>query len=444
MACSHSPADLMADLERMVQAAGTDGARVELITQLERLKSATAAAQARLTEAFAVSQRTDASLAQVAGDRSGAAGAAELDRSIASQVALARRESPHRGRQHVGLARALVREMPATLDALAQGEITEWQATLVVRETAVLSAADRQRVDEELCGRMEPMGDKRLADEARRIGDRLDPEAALRRLRRARADRRVTVRPAPGAMARLSGLLPLAQGVAAYAALRSHAVQLRTKGDPRGVAAIMADEMVARLLGESTAGAGPDVEVGLVMSERSLLRGGPDSALLTDAEGRSFGHLPALLARQLVREAHKAWMRRLYADPESGELVAMDSRRRTFTGALRKLVVWRDQTCAMPWCEAPIRHADHVRASMRGGRTSVANGEGLCEACNYAKEAPGWRADVVDLTPRRVEFQTPMGYRYANRPPPAPGQDRSSPEDQVTRARDDWIDGMGA
>ncbi len=69
-----------------VEVARDDHERIELITALERLKSA------------------------AAGDRG---------RGVASQVALARRDSPVRGGRHVGLAKALVHEMPRTLRALA-------------------------------------------------------------------------------------------------------------------------------------------------------------------------------------------------------------------------------------------------------------------------------------------------------------------------------------
>ena len=45
-----------------------------------------------------------------------------------SQVALARRESPGLGDRFVGLSRALVHEMPATMAALAAGEVGERHA----------------------------------------------------------------------------------------------------------------------------------------------------------------------------------------------------------------------------------------------------------------------------------------------------------------------------
>jgi hypothetical protein len=119
-------------------------------------------------------------------------------------VALARRESPFRGSQHLGLALSL-REMPHTAAALSRGEVSEWRATLVARETACLSRQDRRVVDEELAARpggLGSLGDRAVEQEARRISYRLDPYASTRRAARAEAERRVTVRPTSRASAR--------------------------------------------------------------------------------------------------------------------------------------------------------------------------------------------------------------------------------------------------
>jgi hypothetical protein len=70
---------------------------------------------------------------------------------LASEVALARRDSPTRGGRHLGLAKALVHEMPHTLAALQCGALSEWRATLIARESACLSVEDRRSLDEELC-----------------------------------------------------------------------------------------------------------------------------------------------------------------------------------------------------------------------------------------------------------------------------------------------------
>ena len=60
----------------------------------------------------------------------------------------------------------------------------------------------------------------------------------------------------------------------------------------------------------------------------------------------------------------------------------------------------------------------------RGGTTSEANGQGLCEQCNYVKELPGWSAGPApgsSLGRHVVETVTPTGHRYSSRPPPLPG-----------------------
>lgn len=402
-----TPADAAAWIVSLAQHDGhdlSDAERIDQIRELEQLKAAAAAAQARITEAFDRSQREAAPELKTA---------SEISRSIASQVALARRESPTRGQQHLGVALGLVRDMPQTLGGLTRGEISEWRATLIVRETATLTREDRLQVDAELAGQLTGAGDRRIADLARKIGYRLDPGAAMRRNQKAETDRRVTIRPAPDTMSHVTGLLPVAQGVAIYAALRNHARSLRTQGDPRTISQIMADTFYTRLTGHETAAGG--VEIQLVMNERTL-RGGHEPAHVL-----GYGIIPAELARRIVREADKTWIRRLFTAPGTNELVAMDSRRRTFSGKLRQLMVLRDQTCRTPWCDAPIAHTDHIHPARQGGPTAAANGQGLCEACNYTKEAPGWRADLVTSDRHRVAITTPTGHTYLSSPPPQPG-----------------------
>ena len=98
--------------------------------------------QARITVAFDLLQRREQAAAGVP--------AAELGAGVGAQIALARRESPAKGGRLLGLAKALVTEMPHTLAALETGQLNEWRATLLVRETACLSAEERAAVDEEL------------------------------------------------------------------------------------------------------------------------------------------------------------------------------------------------------------------------------------------------------------------------------------------------------
>ena len=403
--------DSLAALDGPVLSELSEPELVDHLTALEQLKGGIAAAQARLTAALA-SRRDRAETA---------AGipATERCRGLGSEIGLARQESPVRGRQHLGLALALVHELPHTLAALARGQITEWAATLIARETAVLSRAHRMEVDAELADqladRLAGAGEKRIADTARAIGGRLDPASAIRRVRGAEADRRVGLRPAPDTMSCLTAVLPVAQGVACYAALVRDADTQRAAGDTRTRGQIMADTLVERLTGQTTA-TGVPVEIGLIMTDATLL--GDDH---TPAHLDGTGPVPAWLARRLVRDADHAWVRRLYTHPTSGQLVAMESHRRTFTGLLRRFLVWRDQTCRTPWCDAPIRHADHITRATDGGPTSADNGQGLCEACNHTKESARWTTRRVPGEGHQVETITPTGHAHLSRAPDPPG-----------------------
>ncbi|MBL7507872.1 HNH endonuclease, partial [Escherichia coli] len=82
----------------------------------------------------------------------------------------------------------------------------------------------------------------------------------------------------------------------------------------------------------------------------------------------------------------RATLRRLYAHPQAGALVSMESRARLFPRGLAAFIELRDQRCRTPYCDAPIRHRDHAHPWADGGPTSAHNGLGTCERCNYAKQ----------------------------------------------------------
>jgi hypothetical protein len=397
-------------LDRLAHLDGAGAGEAELVDQLtamEELKSGLAAAQARVTGTLAATR---------SGAEAGRGVPARLRcRGLAAEIALARHDSPARGNQHLGAALALVHEMPDTHTALARGEISEYRATLIIKETAVLSRRHRRQVDAELAGRLATLGDRAVAAAARKIGYRLDPGSVLRRTRGARSDRHVGLRPAPDTMSYLTGLLPVEQGVACKVALERHADSLRSQGDPRSRGQIMADTLVQRLTGQATAEA-VHAEIQLVITDQTLFGDSDDPAHLA-----GYGPIPAALARGIVRAADRAWIRRLFTTADRSALVAMDSASRTFKSGLRRFLIARDDLCRTPWCDAPIRHLDHIDPVTEGGPTTADNGQGLCEACNYAKQAPRWRARRPPGHHHQVETTTPTGHHYSSRAPDPPG-----------------------
>jgi hypothetical protein len=177
-----------------------------------------------------------------------------------------------------------------------------------------------------------------------------------------------------------------------FRTLGDHADSLRAAGDPRSRTQLMADTLVMRVLGVEQPTARP-VTAHVVVADDVLFGHKEDAAHLD-----GFGPIPAELARELIKTAGQkdlARLRRLYVAPETGELVAADSRSRFFSDGLALLIDLRDQTCRTPWCDAPIRHHDHVVGVVDDGGTSLSNGQGLCEGCNYAKTSVGWAGATI-------------------------------------------------
>ncbi len=410
-------------VESALPASETD--QIDLLRTLEELRSAVTAVQASAVLAVDASARADQARAGVPVERCG--------RDVPVRLGLALRESPARARSFLGAARAWHTEMPHTLAALRSGRLSPWRATLLVKETAHLPVELREQVDAEICADphgLDGLGTAALVGRVKRRASELDPASAAARARRAASERAVWIRPAPDTMAYVTALLPVAQGVGVHAALRRAADTAVASGEPRSRGQIMADTLVERVTGQASADAVP-VTVNLVMSDATLLGAGQEPGLLVDGAA-AVGAVPAQVARNLLAnalDADAAWVRRLYADPR-GHLVAASSTARFFADGLGALLRVRDQgLCRTPYCDAPVRQLDHVVPDADGGPTDLDNGQGLCEACNQAKNS-GALAQHVARPPgarHTVVTTTSTGHRYASTAPPPPRPAARSP-----------------
>jgi hypothetical protein len=143
-----------------------------------------------------------------------------------------------------------------------------------------------------------------------------------------------------------------------------------------------------------------------------------------------YGALPAELAREILASSQgRKWWRRLFtatSNTSTGSLpiVSGDPTRRYFDGWLAKLIRLRDQTCRDPYCDAPIRHLDHIIRYTDGGPTILVNGRGTCERGNQVREMPGWHISVIDSgmlgRPHTIHITTPTGHHYLSRAPDPP------------------------
>lgn len=411
---------------------------IDAISTIESLKNSLDALQA----AYEVSLRAE----RIALQRAAGLDRRKLGAGVADEIALARGMSPSRaGNQH-SLRQVIVETLPRTWQRMAEGAVSGWAAEQVASAVLVLDDDDRGVVDRELAPTLHELSPLTAGRRARVRADALDQQAALARIRRNESQRHVSQRPAAPGMMRLSALLPLHQGVAAFASLSAEADSARARGDERSRGQAMADALVERLTGQP--GAIEPIEVQLLMTDRTLLAGADDAAELN-------GHpIPGAVARHLVLTGHSLpgarqhrcesdpgdhtqdrhaepdelqdqdellatrWVRRLYADPVTGALEAMDGRKRLFTGSMRRFVLARDRRCRTPGCEAAPRVIDHVERYSDGGSTTPGNGAAVCERFNYVAELPGW-STTVDPASGVLSITTPTGHVHRS---PIPSQ----------------------
>ncbi len=251
--------------------------------------------------------------------------------------------------------------------------------------------------------------------------------AALAHSGAAESARRVTLRPAPDTMTILTALLPARAGVAIYSVLDAAAATARAFGDTRTRGQVMADTLLATITGAERAD-DVAVQVHLVIDETTLA-GGPTPGQLT-----GYGPLPAPTTRTLAATAPRRFLHTSnghITGTETHHATGAPGASRRFTPAQRELLTLRDQHCRTPYCDAPIRHHDHITPHQAGGPTTITNGQGLCEACNYRKQHPDWHTTVTNTghngRPHTTQTTTPTGHTYPSTAPPPLGTGAKPP-----------------
>ncbi|MFI9489356.1 hypothetical protein ACIG47_23410, partial [Promicromonospora sp. NPDC052451] len=152
------------------------GEWVDVLGELEAVKAAVTATQARLVVALDEATRAEESRQSVRVERQG--------RGVPCHVGAALRVSPQAGAGFVSTSRVWVTQMPHTFAALRAGVLSQWRATLLVRETSHLSVEHRVLIDEQVCGpaRLEElarMGTRRLVARVKELAASLDVHACV-------------------------------------------------------------------------------------------------------------------------------------------------------------------------------------------------------------------------------------------------------------------------
>ncbi|MFC7458322.1 DUF222 domain-containing protein [Brachybacterium sp. GCM10030267] len=379
---------------------------LDLLDRLRSLTTAVAAVEIRATDALAAAVSRDA---HGSGEES-----ESTDRVSTREVSVVSRISPSAASRRMKASRRLVRNLPGVLSALAEGDIDAEKAYAAGQAVAPLDPTQRGEVDQALTARLGELagaGQRQWRREIEAITQLVDADGEERRHEVARRHRNVTLRARENGMATLAITTTALDASAARARLSLEGEKLRAAGDTRGHSAIMADTAADALVGRSDGVDPVKLDIGVIITDRALFcPQNSEPALIEgygavpvsqvsaslrratqesdsdagdpDVDGPDAGGAHVDGAQRAKDAALRATLRRLYTHPTSGELVAVESRARAFPHGLSRFLRWRSMTCSGPFCNAEIRHDDHIQPHSRDGATSLDNGNGLCARCN--------------------------------------------------------------
>jgi hypothetical protein len=344
-------------------------------------------------------------------------------------LAAALRMAPGSLRNRLATLREQAR-LPMLADAVRDGTLAAWPATLIWQDTAHLEPDQQLLVIDLLLAKLRDRHDHDLAawtlprirQEVRAICARLDID--LRQARhRATTSRNVTLRShgcSPG-MAAIIADLP--DDVA-------HRIWRRLNAIAEAVAADDADagggatrstdqtraDVFTDLLLDSPRHAGsnhpPDGEVAVVVPADVLLGGADEPAHLPN-----LGPIPAELARELA--ADRRW-RTWLTDPRTGQVVATSPTTYRPTAALARLLRAREPYCRGPGCRRSSASSDldHL-INFPDGASTPANVGPLCRRHHNLKTHGDWQ---LTLDPdETLTWTSPTGITHTDRlEPPLP------------------------
>lgn len=320
-------------------------------------------------------------------------------------------------------SKALVHDLPGTMDSLRSGRISYRHAEVIIDEVWNLPAcAGDERHDDEADG--DDGGDARqlfesralpyatrltvakFRQKARKLREKAHPETIEARRKKAATDRAVTFTPAPDGMAWLSLYLEAPKALAIYNRVTETAIGLQTKEEQRTLTQLRADVTFDLLTGGASS-IRPTVMV--TVPVLTLLGLDEEPASLD-----GYGPIDAETARELVR--HAPSFTRLLTDPETGAVLSVGRKQYSVPVDIRRWLRIRDATCRFPGCSRNAKHCDldHTTAWVRGGETRTDNLAHLCPKHHKLKHETSWSLSQGDHG--ALNWLSPSGHRYVTEP----------------------------
>ena len=281
---------------------------------------------------------------------------------------------------------ARLAEAPLVEQAFKDGKLSLSQAGVAASAGAIDPSAQRGLVRTATSGSM-----KELKDEAFRIkraadGARGEASFALKEAR-AQRGRYLRTRVVPEGGMKLEAWLPTADGARVKAALKAEADRIFKEAWAAGVKerpdAYLADALVRAVCGERKNE--PKAEVAVRVDLGTLRRGFVEGDETCEIAG--VGPIPVEVAKDLLGDAvfH-------FVVTDGVDVKAVTSKKRTIPASLRRALMERDRTCAVPGCDATEHlQIDHRWDFAKGGPTQILKPFRLCTAHHRMKTTAGFR-----------------------------------------------------
>jgi hypothetical protein len=250
----------------------------------------------------------------------------------------------------------------------------------------------------------------------------VDPGGAELRHRKARADREVSATAAPDGMADLYARITAPDWMTISTVLDAAARGAKAIGDPRTMAQLRADALVAPFINALRTGVldglAPMPLASLHRRPAQILVTAPASVLMgasqAPADLAGYGPITAGMARDLAADAD--W-RRVLTDPDTGTVLDVGRTTHQPPASLVRHLTVRDQHCRFPGCTTPAAACDldHTVPFPRG-TTSSDNLGALCRRHHRMKhQLEGLHVEQDDGAV--FCWTTPTGRTYSVPPP---------------------------
>lgn len=360
-------------------------------------------------------------------------------RTVAAELATALRVSDRTVQRRMVAAEVLVERFPQVWHAQGAGLITAGHARVIVDAGSHIDDDDaRAAYAARVLEFAQDESPNRVRVIAERIAQQFQSRTLDERHEDARGRRDVWVTDGPDAMSELhvygpsvlihgahdrltqmakelasrdAGSAPMPSASEASASVASAATDPRTLGQRRF-------DLAADLL-LTGAPAGHDTVGGLLASIKAQVAVTVPVTTLMSADGPAAelsGRAPMDLASARALAGAAAGWDRVLTHPVNGGVLSVDRYRPP--ESLRRRLRSRDERCRFPGCGMPARDSDldHTLDAAFGGETSEGNLAALCRRHHVLKHQTPWH--VVQLGDGLLEWTSPTGRTYVDRPPP--------------------------